>query len=345
MKTHSSGSAGRPAALLSAASHLWLKPFASLALLLTCCFFTAGALAQAYPSRPITIVVPFPPGAASDLIARALGAELAEDLKQPVVVDNRPGASGVVAGSFVARAAPNGYTLMVQLMPNLISPSVLKTLPYSGNTGFAAVAPIVSVGGVLVTSAKLPVSNLSEFVALLKANPGKHSYGSAGVGSPLHAWAELFQLETGTKALHVPYKGYAEQLNQMVNGDVDFAFAQFNALQFVASGKLKAMGVTAGVRDPDYPSVPTLEERGLKGFRATLPYFLVAPKGTPPEILQRLNTAVAAATARESFVSKVRPVGGVEFVRTLSPAQTAEWIAREDEKYDRLIREKRIIFE
>jgi len=321
-----------------------LKALANIAVVPACGIFPRSAFAQTFPSRPITLVVPFGAGGASDSVARALGAELSVDLKQPVVIENRPGASQAVAGSFVARAAPNGYTLMVQVIPNLIPPSLLKTLPYSGNTGFAAVAPILSIPGVLVTSAKLPVADFKEFVALLKANPGRYSYGSPGVGSPIHAWCEMVNLEAGTKSLHVPFRSYPDMLAQLVSGDVDYAFMQFDSMQFATSGKVKVLGISTATRHPDFPAIPTLDEQGLKGFNVATSFAVVATKETPSEILQRLNAAIFTATAREPFQAKVRPIGA-QVASAATPAQTAEWIAREEEKYARLIREKRITFE
>jgi len=307
--------------------------------------FTSVAIAQPFPSRPITLVVPFPPGGSSDALARALGKELASDLKQPVVIDNRPGASQVVAGSFVARSAPNGYTLLVLGFPNLIPPSLLKTLPYTGNTGFAGVARLLDVDPVLVASPKLPVSNFQDLVALLKANPGKYTYGTAGVGSPMHAWTEMLTLASGTKALHVPFKSTPDVVVQLMSGEIDFGFVGFGALQMADAGKLKPLGVPASTRDTDHPEIATIDEQGLKGFGVTTSYAVVAPKGTPPEILRKLNEAIVAATVRDSFLSAVRPTGGVKAVRPMSPKQTDDWIADEDQKYGRLVKDQLVKFE
>lgn len=307
--------------------------------------FASSAMAQAFPSKPITLVVPFPPGGSSDTLARALGTELTAELKQPVVIDNKPGASQIVAGSYVARAAPNGYTLLVLGFPNLIQPALLKSLPYSGNTGFSAVAPLLDVDPVLVASPKLPVANFQQFLALLKANPGKYTYGTAGVGSPMHAWTEMLNLEAGTKSVHIPFKSTPEVVMQVGGGEVDYAFVGFSALQVANAGKLKPLGVPASARDADYPSIPTMDEQGLKGFSVTTSYAVVAPKGTPPEVLEKLNAAIIKATARDSYLSVVRPMGGVKAVRPMSPSQTDAWIVREDAKYGRLIKDKLISFE
>jgi len=322
-----------------------LKTFATVAGLVACCVFSGAALAQPYPSRPITLVTAFPPGGSADSVARALGVELTADLKQPVVIDTRPGASQVVAGTLVSRAAPNGYTLFMMSLPNLIPPSLAKTLPYGGNTGFTAVGPVVNVGPVLVTSTKLPAANLKEFIALLKANPDKYTFGGAGVGASQHIWGEMFNVASGTKSKFIPFKGVNDVVTQLVNGELDWAFVNFSALQFATSGKLKVIGVPSATRDGDYPTIPTLDEQGLKGFNVATAVVLVAPKETPPEILQRLNAAVTAATARESFMGKLRALGGVQRANPMSPTQTDQWIAHEDEKLNSLVKEKRLSVE
>ena len=319
-----------------------LSTLATVLVLWAACVFTGAAVAQPYPSRPITLVTAFPPGGSTDSVARALGVELAADLQQPVVIDTRPGASQVVAGALVARAAPNGYTLFIMSLPNLIPPSLVKTLPYGGNTGFTAVAPVVNVGPVLVTSTKLPAGNLREFIALLKANPDKYTFGGAGVGASQHIWGEMFNAASGTRSKFIPFKGVNDVVTQLVNGELDWAFVNFSALQFASSGKLKVIGVPSATRDADHPAVPTLDEQGLKGFNVATAVVLVAPKETPPEILQQINTAVAAATGRDSFIGKLRALGGVQRANPLGPKQTDEWIAREDEKLNSLIRDKRL---
>lgn len=312
-----------------------LKLAAAHAVVAGGCGFSMGALAQAFPVKPITLIVPFGAGGAVDAVARALGLELAADLKQPVLVENRPGANQIVAATYVSRAEPNGYTLMVQPVPNLIPPALLKTLPYGGNDDFAAVSPLVKNGGVLVTSLKMP-GELKDFVALLKANPNKYTYGTSTIGGATHIWHELLDRQLGTKSVHIPFKSEPDMITQLINGDIDFAFVSFRVMQFVSGGKLKALGVTFTERDKDYPGVPTLQERGLTGFEAVQYFNLVATKGTPAQVIDKLNAAVAAAVARESFGSRMRALGGVQVAAPLSPAKTAELIAREDAKSQKL---------
>ena len=301
--------------------------------------------AQTFPDRPITMVVAQPAGSLADLIARAVGNDLSIAFKQPVIVDNRPGAGQVVGATLVARAQPNGYTLLMLALPNIPAPSVQKGLPYSGNTDFAAVANVLSVASMVGAGPSLPVSNLKEFIALLKANPGKYTYGSAGVGTPIHLLAEMFNREAGTKTIHVPYKGYVPALTDIIEGRVDYGFMPISAMQFAAGGKLKAIGISASQRDPDHPNLPTLDEQGLKGFDATIDYLVVTTKGTPPPIVERLNGAINAVVVTEAFAAKVRPVGGITISKPMTPAQTAAFIARQDERWLKLVKEANVQLE
>lgn len=306
---------------------------------------TASVSAQTFPDRPITIMVPYVAGTIADLFTRTMANELSGILKQPVVIDNRPGAGQVVAANLLTRAAPNGYTLMTTVTPNVVAPSIMKGQPYSGIGDFAAVAPLAGVVGLLTVSPKVPANNLKEFIALLKANPGKYSFGSSGVGSALHLFSEMFLRDTGTQALHVPYKTFQNIITDITTGQVDFGFMTFSTMQFVQAGKMKAFGTPGLQRDPAHPDMPTLDEQGVKGFDATINYGIVAPKGTPAAVLERLNAAIAQATAAESFLAKTRPLGGVRSIRRMTPAETQEWLVRDEERYARLVRDQNIALE
>lgn len=323
------------------------RMFTSLASTVFACLLAVASpvQAQTFPTKPLTIVVGFPPGGSSDTVARVLGAELAEELKQPVVVDNRPGASQVVAGTLVARAAPDGYTLFLIKLPNVIPPSLQKKLPYGGNTGFDAISPIVAVGPVLVASTKMAAKDMKELVRVLKANPDKYMFGGAGVASSQHIWGEQFNAAAGTKSQYVPFKGVNDVVTQLVNGELDWAFVNLGALQFAASGKMNAIGVASPSRDPDYPAVPTLDEQGLNGFQAATSLFLVAPKGTPLEVRSTLNQAVAKVASRNSFYAKLRALGGVQKVKQLTPSQTQDLMAQESDKIESLVKAKNITLE
>ena len=297
----------------------------------------ALAAAQTFPDRPITIIVPYPAGTLADLFARTVGTDLAVILKQPVVIDNRPGAGQVVASSYVARAAPNGYTLMISAMPTVVAPSIQKGLPYTGTTDFAAVAHLVTLVNPLLISPTLPVSNLQEFIALLKANPGKYTFGSAGIGSPIHMFAEFFNKEAGTKSIHVPYKTFQTALTDIMTGQIDYGFLNFGSMQFVATGKMKVLGTPGPQRDPGYPAVPTIDEGGLKGFDAVQNYLMVAPKGTPPAIIERLNAAINSITSTDAFANKLKPVGGASVRKPMTPAQVTALLTREDARWSKLV--------
>ena len=301
--------------------------------------------AQTYPDRPITIVVPYTAGTLADLFARAVGNELATTLKQPVIVDNRPGAGQVVGSSLVARAAPDGYTLMITAFPNVVSDGVQKKLPYKSNLDFAAIAHVVTVANPLMVSMQLPVSNLQEFIALLKANPGRYSYGSSGVGSPIHLFGEMFNATIGAKSLHVPYKSFQNALIDIGSGQVDYGFMTFSAMQQVSTGKMKVLGTPSMQRDPGYPTVATLDEQGVKGFNAVINYAMVAPRNTPRAIVARLNAAINAATSSDVFASKVKAVGGVSVLKPMTPAQVATLLASEEDRWQKLVKDQHITIE
>jgi tripartite-type tricarboxylate transporter receptor subunit TctC len=320
------------------------KAFACF-LLFAISFWHSAGTAQTYPDRPITIVVPYTAGTLADLFARTVGNELTVAFKRPVIVDNRPGAGQVVGSSVLARAAPDGYTLMITAFPNIVSESIQKKLPYKGNLDFAVVAHVVTVANPLMVSPLLPVTNFQEFIALLKANPGKYSYGSAGVGSPIHLFAEMFNAMAGTKSVHVPYKSFQTALIDIGSGQVDYGFMTFSAMQQVALGKMKVLGTPGLQRDPAYPTVATLDEQGLKGFHSVINYAIVAPRGTPRAIVNRLNAAIDTAIASEVFAGKVRAVGGVSVLKPMTPDQVTALLAREEERWQKFVKDQNIALE
>ncbi|MBI2728200.1 MAG: tripartite tricarboxylate transporter substrate binding protein [Polaromonas sp.] len=310
----------------------------------TAAWHVPGA-AQTYPDKPITIIVPYTAGTLADLFARTVGNELATTLKQPVIVDNRPGAGQVVGASVVARAAPNGYTLMVAAFPNIVPQSIQKTLPYKGNLDFAPVAHVATVANPLVVSMNVPANNLHDFIALLKANPGRYSYGSAGVGSPIHLFGEVFNVAAGTKSVHIPYKSFQTALIDIGSGQLDYGFMTFAAMQQVALGKMKVLGTPGAQRDPGYPQVPTLDEQGMKGFTAVINYVIMAPKATPPAIVEKLNAAINAATSSEAYASKVRAAGGVTVQKPMTSAQLAAMLSREEDRWQKVVKDQNITVE
>src|SRR5882672_5928340 len=250
--------------------------------------------AEGYPSRPIRLIVPFPPGGSTDILARVLGEKLAQGLAQPVVIDNRPGAGGSIGAEAVARAAPDGYTLMMGHLGTLaVNPAIYKNLPYDPVKSFAPVSLMAIVPSVLVVNPSLPVASAAELIAYARAHPGKLAYGSAGNGSTSHLTTEYFKLATGTDILHVPYKGVGPMLTDMISGQLSMGINGAPAVMpHVSSGRLRALAVTGLTRLPSLPQIPTLDESGVKGFDASGWYGILVPAGTPGAIVAKLNAEI-----------------------------------------------------
>jgi tripartite-type tricarboxylate transporter receptor subunit TctC len=325
----------------------WIKRRALVRAAAACALALAGAAhaADDYPNRPVSLVVPLQAGTLADLVARALGDELAGVLKQPVVVENKPSASQVVASSHVARSTPNGYTLMVSAMPNVIAPGILRSQPFAGNADFAAVAHLLWISPVLAVSPSVPASDLKQFVAWLQANPGKAMFGSAGVGTPMHMYLEMFNRQAGTQSVHIPYKTLQQIIPDVSANVVQYSLLPFSTVQYVRQGRMKVLGVAAPQRDPAYPDIPTLDEQGLRGFDAPIHYLLVAPKGTPAELVQKLNAAVNVVLARDSFAAKFKAFGGITIAKPETAAHAQQVLRREDERFLALVREGKIPLE
>jgi tripartite-type tricarboxylate transporter receptor subunit TctC len=291
-----------------------------------------AALAQAYPSRPVRLVVGFPPGGGVDINARLLAPKLSEYLGQQVFVDNKPGAGTNIANEFVAKSAPDGHTLLVNTAALAINMSLYRNLPFDALRDFAPISMFSESPNVLVVPAKLPVANVKELVALAKRSPGKLNYSSAGVGTTQHLAAELLKLRTGTYIAHIPYRGSAPSLTALIAGEVDFSFANIPAIQaHVKSGRLRALGTAAAKRDPQLPDVPTMKEAGVDGVEVVVWYAVFAPAGTPREIVDKLADGVIRATRdpevrRRLIEQGAQPVGNKpdEFAKLLRE-EVARW--------------------
>ncbi|HUL92017.1 MAG TPA: tripartite tricarboxylate transporter substrate binding protein [Burkholderiales bacterium] len=276
-----------------------------------------AAQAQTYPSRPLKLIVPFPPGGSTDILARALAQKLSEGLAQAVVVDNRPGAGGSIGAEAAAKAAPDGYTLLMgQLGPLAVSPAIYRSLPYDPVKSFAPVSLMAIVPSVLVVNTSLPFASAAELIAYAKKNPGKLTYGSAGTGSTSHLTTEYFKLATGTDILHVPYKGVGPMLTDLISGQVAMGINGAPAVMpHVSSGRLRALAVTSLRRVPSLPGIPTLDEAagdsGLKGFEANGWYGIVAPAGTPREIVLRLNAEIRRIVATPELRARLDAEGAI----------------------------------
>ena len=256
----------------------------------------AGAMAQPYPSKPIRFVVPFPPGGGNDLLARITAGKMAESLGQPVVIENRPGASGQVGTQYVARAAPDGYTIVTAGTPLTVSQALAKSMPYDVLKDFTPISLMVLQPNVLVIHPSVPAQSLKELIALAKAQPGKLNYAVGSNGSAPHLASELLKWMAGIDIVHVPYNGAAPALNAVLAGEVTMAFDNpATSIGHIKAGKLRALGVSGRARAPQMPDVPTVAEGGLAGFEINSWFGVLAPANTPAPIADRLSAEFAKA--------------------------------------------------
>jgi len=295
--------------------------------------FPRGASALAYPTRSITLVVTFPPGSAPDIIARLSAQYMSERLGQSVVVENRPGAGGNIATEYVAHAEPDGYTLLMPVSTNAVNIALYRNLPFDFQRDIAPIAGIAKTAFVLIVASAFPAKDLKEFIDYLKANPGKVNMASGGIGTSPHLCGELFQIQTGTKMVHVPYRG--QYMPDLLSGQVHAVFNPIaQALPLIRDGKVRPLGVTTAYRIKVLPDVPAIGEV-VKGYDAIGWYGLGAPTGTPPEVIKKLseamNAAIAVPAVKERFVQL-----GVEPM-PLDPEGFKKHIATEAEKWAEVI--------
>ncbi len=269
----------------------------ALVLVLPC--LAAPALAQDYPTRPIRLVVPYAPGGGADAVARIVAKRVSESLGQPIVVENRGGAGSILGTDMVAKAAPDGYTLLLgQSGPISINPAVYKTLPYDPVKDFVPISMTTAYPYILVIHPDTPARSLQEFVALARSRPGAMNYGTTGVGAANHLVAELFNSKAGLKMTHIPYRGTALAVGDLVAGQLSMVFGDpVSVLPHIQSGKLRALAVTSLERSPVAPQVPTVAEGGYAGFEALAWHGILAPANTPPAIVRKLNEHIARALA------------------------------------------------
>jgi tripartite-type tricarboxylate transporter receptor subunit TctC len=309
--------------------------FAALFVVLAC---LGAAQAQTFPSRPVRIIVPSTPGGAADLLARLLGQHMSESFGQPVVVDNRPGAGNIIGTDAVAKAAPDGYTLLMAINNHAINAALYKSLPYDPLKDFAPVSLAVSTPHILVVHPAVPAKSVQELIQLAKKEPGKLHYASAGNGTAAHFAAELFKLAAGVDITHVPYKGLAGAMTDTMSGTVQVIFpSPLTALPQVRAGKLVALGVTSPRRSPSMPDLPTLQESGVAGYEFDSWYGLLAPRDTPEAVVARVHRAVVEALQKKELQTRLateaaEPVGS-------TPTEFAAFLARESDKYARLVKQ------
>jgi len=314
--------------LLAAALALGLGP---------CCI----AQAQEWPKQPIKIVANFAPGGAADQLARVISAPLHEALGQPVLVENRGGAGGNLGGDFVAKSPPDGYTFLMSSGGMVsINPHLYAKMPFDPAKDLVSVASVARVPFYLVVRADSTVKDFNGLIADLKANPGKRSFGSPGNGSSPHLAAEMMTGQTGTAAVHVPYRGAAPALTDLLGGQIDFLFDPGISIQHVKTGKLRMLAVASLKRAPQMPEVPTLDELGLKGFDADAVFGLYAPAGTQQAVIQRVNAEVNRALATPAVRTRIEALGNVP--EPLTPAAFGDKAAADFKRLGVVIRERGI---
>jgi tripartite-type tricarboxylate transporter receptor subunit TctC len=293
----------------------------------------ANAQTPAYPTKPIRLVVPFPAGGATDILAREVAKHLTETWGQSVVVDNRPGAAGNIGSELVAKAPPDGYTLeMGTVGTHAINASLYSKMPYDHVKDFVPVILVAGVPNVLVVNPSVPVNSVQELIAYAKANPGKLNFASSGSGTSIHLSGELFKVMAGVQMTHVPYKGSAPALQDLIGGQVQLMFDNLPpSLPQIKAGKLRALGVTSATRAPALPDTPTIAESGLPGFEASSWFGILAPAGTSPAIVAKLNAEIAKWLASPEAKEKLAAVGAniaggtpEDFARHIQ-AETAKW--------------------
>jgi len=300
-----------------------------------------AAAAQTYPSQPIRLIAPFPPGGSVDIIARFIAEPLSAQLGTRIVIDNRTGASGNIGMEAAARAAPDGYTIVLNTIPLATNPSLFDKLGWDPVRDFAPIGMVATSPHVVVVNNKVPAKTIAELLRLARASPGKLSYASAGVGSTFHLCGEMFKDATQTYILHVPYRGGGPAVQDTLAGQVDLSFpALASALPHIKSGTLRALAVTGTARTPLLPEVPTLREAGLKDFQFTQWQALLAPAGTPPAIVARLSAALRNALNTKELRDKFEAGAFEVFITT--PEEAGRFIAGEVTRFSRLIKAQKI---
>jgi tripartite-type tricarboxylate transporter receptor subunit TctC len=299
---------------------------------------TGSALAQTYPTKPVRMIVPFPPGGATDLLARVVAQKLGEGLGHQVVVDNRPGAGGTIGSRLMLDAQPDGYTILTSsVSTHAIGPHLYAKPPYDPMTDFTAITELSSTPTVIMVSATLQVSSLKEFIALAKAKPGQLNYGSSGVGTQFHLSGELLKQLAGIDMAHIPYKGTALVYPDLFSGQIAMMFDTLSvAIPFIKAGRVKALGVTGNKRAPALPEVPTIIEAGVAGFSADLWLGIWGPAKLPRDITDRLSSEVAKLLKLPDVKERLTAQGMDPIGST--PAQFAEFVRRENAQWSKVVK-------
>ncbi len=299
---------------------------------------SATAAAQQYPTRPIRMLIPFTAGSAADVIARALEPAMRERLGQALIIDNRGGAGGNIAAELTAKSAPDGYTLlMATIGTQAINVSLYNNLLYHPQRDFTTITLVGDSPNAMVVNPSVPVKTMKDFIALAKSKPGVLNYGSSGAGTTVHLAAELFSVMTGTKMVHVPFKGAAESLTALISGETDLQFASFSsAIPLIKSGRLRALGLTAPKRSPSMPDLPTIAELGLPGYEAVAWFGIVGPAKLPANMVATINKAAMDSLGQQDVKTRLFN-SGVE-IRTMGPEEFAKYTESEIAKWAKVVK-------
>jgi tripartite-type tricarboxylate transporter receptor subunit TctC len=318
-----------------------MQKIAALITVVLSCAFASTAQAQAWPSKPLKIVVNFPPGGAADQIARSVGQPLQAVLGQPVVVENKAGSGGNIGGDAVAKAPADGYTLLMSSGGMVsVNPHIYAKMPFDPAKDLVPVAAAARILVFVVVRADSPVKDFKGLLADLKAHPGQRTFGSPGNGSSPHLATEMMKSQTGTFAVHVPYRGAAPALVDLLGGQIDFLFDPGIAIPQIRAGKLRVLAVGSPQRSPLFPDVPTLDELGLKGFDADTIFGFYAPAGTPPAVIGKLNAEINQILATPALTERINALGGVP--SPMSPAEFAAKAADDSKRFGAIIDERKI---
>ena len=315
-----------------------LSRLATLSLMVTLLNGIPALAAEVYPGKPIKIVAPFPPGGPVDILSRTIGSKLAQSLGQPVVVENRAGAGGNIGSDAVAKSAPDGYTLLMGFVgTHAINPSLYSKMPYDNVKDFEPVSLVAEVTIVLVVNPAIPANSIGQLIALARSRPGELTFGSPGNGTPQHLAGELFNFISGVKIRHVPYKGAVPALTDLLGGQISMIFSSMPpALPHIKSGKLRALGVTSTARSPVTPEQPTIAESGLTGYEVKNWYGIFAPRGTPKEIVTKLNAEIVKILNMPD-VKESLSLQGAE-PSTSTPQEFAAYVKDETEKWAKIVK-------
>jgi tripartite-type tricarboxylate transporter receptor subunit TctC len=311
-------------------------------LALACVFGPAAGQVQAWPTKPVRIVVNFPPGGAADQLVRSIQPGLQAALGQPVVVENRGGSGGNIGGEVVAKSPADGYTLLMSSGGMVsVNPHIYTKMPFDPAKDLTPVAAVARVLVFLVVRSESPTRDWAMFVTDLKANPGQRSFGSPGNGSSPHLAAEMLKAQTGTFAVHVPYRGAAPALTDLLGGQLDFIFDPGIGIPHIKAGKLRLIAVGSPKRSPLFPDTPTLDELGLKGFDADTVFGFYAPAGTPAAVVTRLNAEINKQIATPAVAERIVAIGGVP--APMSPAEFGAKAAEDSQRFGAIIKQRKIV--